>query len=95
MLFEHTLPLAQVVHPVHPVPPHWTYLATEQPPGAGAAVVVVALEVVGVVVPAFVVEVDSVVGLAVVVMVVPAFDVVGAEPPPEVPQEKTAGPGTV
>ena len=30
---------AQTVHLVHPVPPHWPYLATVHPPGADGAVV--------------------------------------------------------
>ena len=78
------LPEAQVVHPLHPCPPHCANFATEQPPPPGAAVVVTG----------FVVLVERVVGLGVVV--VPGLAVVtGLDPPPLLPQEKTAGPGTV
>lgn len=94
------------MQPVHPVPPHCAYFATEQDPLAAlvvAALVVVAdvvvtgLEVVtGVVVIGFVVETTVVVGgLAVLVVFTEVTSVVvgaGPEPPPNV---CTAGPGMI
>jgi hypothetical protein len=78
------------------MPPHCWYLGTEQllppPPPPGAAEVVVG---------GLTVEVVRVVGLGVVVDVVGLTLVTGFEPPPpppppeELPQVKTAGPGTV
>lgn len=50
MVFEQVEPLAQVVQPVKPRPPHWPYLATLHPPAAAVVVVdglVVVARVVG------------------------------------------------
>lgn len=83
MLFVHILPLAQEVHPVQPIPPHWAYFAAEQPVGVVAGVDVV------------LVEVDSVVGWAVVLIDVVVVPEPPPPPPDELPHDQTAGPGTV
>lgn len=77
------LPDTQQVAPVHPVPPHCPYLATQAPPDAALLVVDDAEEVF--VDVASVVE--EVVGLAVVD--------VWALPPPDAPHVKGSGPGMV
>jgi len=78
-------PEAQVVGPVHPVPPHWPYFA--------ATPVLEEVEALLVEVVVLIVVLVVVVGLAVVLVLLLALAVVvGLELPP---QEKTRGPGIV
>lgn len=97
-------PLAQLVHPLYPMPPHCPYLATVQPEGLVGWLPEEADEVLLLLVVATTVEVLRVV--ATTVEEVGRVEVVGwedggvepVEPPlplPEPLQVNTSGPGTV